>query len=264
MVREAATARSHVVSSFTVIKGAMIAETYAVFAAWDFTQTKKGNLDRLRAENYVGAATQTWLRDVAKVFNRRFDPAGRDRALAILASGGCALELWKPILLWHVTRDEFLLRDFLLHWLFPAHASGAFRVRTEEVERYLDGIGARGGETEHAWSPRTRTRVAAGLLRMAVDFGLLRGAVVKEFAAFHLPEASLMYLLHALAEQVPNARRIIDSPEWRMFLLHPADLERELLHLHQFRKVEYHAAGSLVQLTLPCASAAEYAQRMVG
>ena len=29
-------ARSHVASSFTLIKGAMIDETYAVFAAWDF------------------------------------------------------------------------------------------------------------------------------------------------------------------------------------------------------------------------------------
>jgi len=32
--------RSHVSSSFTLIKGAMIDETYAVFAAWDFASSK--------------------------------------------------------------------------------------------------------------------------------------------------------------------------------------------------------------------------------
>ena len=48
-----------------------------------------------------------------------------------------------------------------------------------------------------------------------------------------------------------------------MFLMRPADVERELLRLHQFRKLDYQVAGSLVQLALPCASAREYAERMV-
>jgi hypothetical protein len=52
----------------------MIDETYAVFAAWDFERSKRENLDRLRDENFVGASSATWLRDVAKVLNRRFDP----------------------------------------------------------------------------------------------------------------------------------------------------------------------------------------------
>ena len=72
-------------------------------------------------------------------------------------------------MLWHITRDEFLVRDFLENWLFPAYDAGAFRVRTEEVERYLDGIGKRGAITEHAWSEETTKRVAAGLLKIAVD-----------------------------------------------------------------------------------------------
>ena len=38
--------RKNVVSSFTIIKGAMIEETYAVFAGWDLAQSKRQNLDR--------------------------------------------------------------------------------------------------------------------------------------------------------------------------------------------------------------------------
>src|SRR4051812_33372113 len=128
--------RSDVVSSFTIIKGTMVDETYAVFAAWDLTRTKRENLDRLRAENYIGATSATWLRDVSKVLNRRFDPAGRDRALVILAQSRCSLEEWKPILLWHITRDEFLLRDFLESWLFPLYDAGAYRVHPGELDAY--------------------------------------------------------------------------------------------------------------------------------
>src|SRR5271166_5082560 len=107
-------ARSHVASSFTLIKGAMIDETYAVFAAWDFALSKRDNLDRLRRENFIGASTATWLRDVAKVLNRRFDPNARDRPLALLAKSGCPIDEWKPLLLWHITRDEFCSAIFCL------------------------------------------------------------------------------------------------------------------------------------------------------
>lgn len=258
-----AASRASVVSSFTLVKGAMIEETYTVFAAWDFSRDKRENLDKLREQNFIGATTSTWLRDVAKVLNRRFEPDGRDRALVLLAKAGCDLGVWKPLLLWHMTRDEFLLRDFLVGWLFPAFEAGAYRIRPEDLRQYLLGIPNRGGVTEHAWSEATLKRVAAGLLKIATDFGLLKGTMAREFASYHLPEQSFLYLLHAMRDVEQSPRKVIDSPDWRMFLMRPADVEHELLRLHQYRKVGYEVAGSLVELRLPCASSREYAERMV-
>ena len=258
-----APSRAKVVSSFTIIKGAMIEESYAVFAAWDFDRSKRENLNHLRADNFIGAISATWLRDVAKVLNRRFDPGGRDRPLVVLAKHGLSLDEWKPLLLWHMTRDEFLVRDFLETWLFGAYEAGTFRIRSEDVEAYLGSIGKRGAKVEHAWSEETTKRVAAGLLKIAVDFGLLRGSIAKEFASYHLPERSFLYLLHAMRDEKQNPGRVLASAEWRLFLMRPSDVERELLRLHQFRKLEYQIAGSLVQLSLPCASTREYAERMV-
>jgi len=257
------TSRANITSSFTVIKGAMIEETYAVFAAWDFDRTKRENLDRLRSENFIGAGSATWLRDVAKVLNRRFEPGERDRALVVLAKHGLPIDEWKPLLLWHMTRDEFLVRDFLETWLFDVYEAGTFRVRHEDVESYLEGIHARGASTEHAWSEETTKRVAAGLLKIAVDFGLVRGSVVKEFASFHLPERSFLYLLHAMRDQQLSPSKVIASRQWRLFLMRPSDVEQELLRLHQYRKLDYQVAGSLIELSLPCTSTVEYAERMV-
>ena len=255
--------RASVASSFTIIKGALINETYAVLAAWDLIRSKRENLDRLRHENFIGAPTSTWLRDLAKVLNRRLEPEGRDRALVMLALSGCDLIEWKPILLWHITRDEFLLRDFLENWLFPAYDAGVSRVQSTEVQAYLRGTAKRGGVTEHAWSEATLQRVAAGLLKMAVEFGLLRGKAVKTFNAYSLPERSFLYLLHVLREANPNPRNIIEAPDWRMYLMRPADVEHEILRLHQFHKLDYQVAGSLAQMKLPCATSAQYAERMV-
>jgi hypothetical protein len=255
--------RSHVASSFTIIKGAMVEETYAVFAAWDFDRSKRENLDRLREENFIGASSATWLRDVAKVLNRRFDPGGRDRPLVVLAKHSLPIDEWKPLLLWHMTRDEFLVRDFLEGWLFGLYEAGAFRVQSEDVGDYLGRISNRGGTVEHDWSEQTTKRVAAGLIKIAVDFGLLRGSNAKEFASYHLPERSFLYLLHAMQDENLNPGKVLASPEWRLFLMRPSDVEQELLRLHQFRKLEYQVAGSLVQLSLPCTSTREYAERMV-
>jgi bacteriophage exclusion system BrxA-like protein len=255
--------RANVVSSFTLVKGAMIPETYAVFASWDFNRSKRENLDRLRKENFIGATSETWVRDVAKVINRRFDPAGRDRPLVILAQGGCDLAIWRPLLLWHMTRDEFLLRDFLVGWLYPAYAAGTYRTRPEDLFPYLSEIKRRGGITEHAWSESTLRRVAAGLLKIATDFGLLKGKFVKRFESYHLPEPSFLYLLHAMRETAQSPRRLIDLPDWRMFFLRPEDVERELLRLHQFRKLEYQVAGSLVELRLPCARSRDFVEAML-
>jgi hypothetical protein len=241
----------------------MIQETYAVLASWDFDRTKRENLDRLRTENFIGASSATWLRDVAKVMNRRFDPAGRDRPLVILAKHGISFDEWKPLLLWHMTRDEFIVRDFFATWLFGAYEAGTFRLRPGDVEAYLSGIGARGATVEHTWSEETTKRVAAGLLKIAVDFGVLRGSITKEFASYHLPERSFLYLLHAMRDDKGSSSMALSSPEWRLFLMRPTDVEHELLRLHQFRKLEYQVAGSLVQLSLPCTSTREYAERMV-
>lgn len=255
--------RENLVSSFTLVKGALIPETYAIFASWDFSHSKRENLNGLREMNSIGARSQAWLQYVAKVINRRFEPNGRDRPLVELARGGCAIDVWKPILLWHITRDEFLLRDFLIGWLYPAYEAGVYRMHAEELHEYLRSLPQRGGHIEHSWSDTTIARVATALFKIAVDFDLLRGSVAREFNSYHLPEQSFLYILHALIEIHHNPRKAIDSPEWRMFFLAPTDVEHELMRLHQYRKVRYEAAGSIVDLGLPCPSSQAYAERMV-
>lgn len=257
-----ASSRASVVSSFTIIKGALIEETYTVFRDWDFARSLEDNLGSMKAQNVIGAKSEHWLRDVAFVLHRRFDPEGRDRNLVELAQRGCPLELWKPLLLWHMTRDEFLLRDFLVAWLYEQFTQGSLRVRAEDLRPYLRALHDKGLVAE-PWKESTLKRVSSELLRIAVDFGLMRGTVTREFASYHLPDESFLYLLHAMIELQPNAREVVHSTDWRMFLMDAADVERELFRLHQFRRVHYEVAGSLAQLELPCDSAADYAREMV-
>lgn len=255
--------RANVVSSFTIIKGSLIDETYAVFRGWNFGLSKLENLRRVREENSIGGTSTHWARDVAKVINRRYDPAGRDRPLIELAQAHWDQAEWKPLLLYHMTRDEFLVRDFLIHWLYEQFIQGAFRLRTADVVAYLQTLSKKKGiDWSGQWSEKTTARVASGLLKLATDFGLLKGTQHKEFNSYHLAENSFLYLLQAIAETESNARRIVDALDWRMFLMGSSDVERELLRLHQFRKLDYQAAGSLAQLKLHHPSAAAYTREI--
>lgn len=245
-------ARAEVVSSFTVIKGSLLSETYDVFQRWELDRSKKENLDNVREGAWLTGGTANWRRDVAKVLNRRFDPAGRDRNLVRLARAGCARATWDPLVLWHITRDEFLLRDFLSRWLFSEYQAGTFRLRPADVVPYLDRL-AREGRTKDGkpWSESTRSRVASGLLQMAADFGVLSGGSVREFRSIHLRDRTFLYLMHELLAAKGGVRRALDAPDWRMYLLDAPRIEDELLRLHQFQKVRFERAGSLVELELP-------------
>lgn len=254
--------RASVVSSYTIIKGALIEDTYTVFRNWNFTKSPEENLDLVRRTNSVSAKSASWLLDIYKVLHRRFDPEGRDRNLVELAQRGCPLELWKPLLLWHMTRDEFLLRDFLINWLYKHFAQGTLRVQAQDLWPYLRSLHDKGLVAE-PWKETTLKRVSSELLRIAVDFGLMRGTVTREFASYHLPDESFLYLLHAMTELQPNAHEVVHSTDWRMFLMDASDVERELFRLHQFRRVHYEVAGSLAQLKLPYDCAADYAREMV-
>ena len=86
--------------------------------------------------------------------------------------------------------------------------------------------------------------------------------MVRKFAPYHLPEESFLYLLHSMAEKRANARRIVESNDWHMYLMDAADVEREILRLHQYHKLHYQVAGSITQLDLPYSSSTAYAREL--
>lgn len=252
--------RAAVVSSFTVIKGSQLDATYDAFTHWELGTSKKVNLDHLKTNDPLGAGTANWWRDLAKTINRRFDTEGRDRILIEMAKAGVSRDIWRPAVLWHMTRDEFLVRDFLTQWLYEQHTAGTWRVRTEDVVPYLNQLHTREGiEIKEVWSPSTTGRVASGLLRMAVDFGLMTGTLTREFVSYCLPDEALLYLLHAASEAEPNPHRMVHAEDWRMYLMAPGDVQRELFRLHQLGCLRYEVAGSIAELRLPYSSAVAYA-----
>ncbi len=250
-------------STRLIRKGALIEETYAAFQHWELGQAIKDNLHRIQETNAVGAKNARWLREIVATLSSRFTDEESLRPLVILALGNFPLDKWRLCLLWQIGTVDELYYRFATEWLYQEHRAGTYSIRTEDVIPFVrmmtDGRIASGKKL----SEYGATRAARDLLLMAADFGLLQGTQTRHFTSYHLPEESFLYFLHIMAEQEPNANRLVHSPDWRMFLMSPEDVERELFRLHQYRKLQYDVAGSLAQLTLPCRSPIEYARELV-
>ena len=237
-------------SSYGLIKGALISDTLQVFQGWDLELSKRDNLARVRANNCIGAPTQAWLKQVCTTFSRRFDPSGRDKPLALAAQSSLGQHQWKPLLLWHMANSEPLLGDGLL-WAWDVSSSGGDQLQTAQALEWLESTSEAGHPEVKTWSLNTQKRVASGLLKAGVDFGLLQGKVKRRFSAYYLADEALLYvLLEALASNRTTAAALADQ-RWLWFRLSEPELEHRLLLMHQAQVISYYRAGSVVELKLP-------------
>lgn len=232
-----------------------------MFLEWDITESFEDNLIHARELNTPAADNQGWLKEVVATISSRWRNESRLSTLVELAQR-TSFDVWRPCVLWHIGQVDELYFRFATEWLYDEYEAGAYQLRTADVVPFVEKITASRAAGKNGLSEYGLKRAGRDLLRMAADFGLLRGSAVREFSSYHLPEESFLYLLHVMYEVHSNARGVVRSPDWRLFLLSTADVERELFRLHQFRKLRYEVAGSLLELTLPYGSAAEFVEDM--
>jgi hypothetical protein len=194
---------------------------------------------------------------------RRFRDIDSAIPLILAAKNGLPFEEWRSCLLLWIGIREKIYREFALGWLFPEFERGTYQIRSGDVQPFL----RRMWRTLKAGAPLSDyglTRTARDLLRMATEFGLLAGqGPLKTLSPLHLSDRCFLYYAHTIAETEASTSRIPRSELWQLALIRPEEVVDALLRLHQFRKLDYQVAGSLVQLTLPYRSSREYAERMV-
>lgn len=247
------------VSTRLTRKGPLIEETYRAFQSWDTTASVSANLERVTTSNVFGARNQSWLHEVTATISSRFGKGEAIAPLAALAKAGLPIEIWRDCLLWHTARRDALYYRFATEWLYQAYQEQRRLIRTEDVAPFIEMVTRGKLARGQTLSEYGRLRTARDLLLAASDFGILEGRNSREFTHFHIPESVFLYAAHAIAETEGNPRRLLDSPDWRLYLLSPTAVEREFHDLHQYRKVSFDIAGSLVHLELPCGSLIEYA-----
>ena len=249
-------------STRLIRKGALVEETYNAFRHWDLSLDFRKNIDRIRRTNIIGAKNEGWLTENLKTISSRFVNDENLSSLVVLAQGDVALPIWKACFLWHIGNVDELYYRFATEWLFEQYQSGVYLIHNEdplsEVKRITGGKTTSGAALTEYGAKMAST----DLLRMAVAFDLMEGRVKRRFKTYHLPQEAFIYVIYGLSDHGLNTTKIIDSLDWRLFLMEPIDVERELLRLHQYKMLEYEVAGSMAALRLPHRSLFEYARSL--
>ncbi len=252
---------SNPISQRLVRKGALVEEAYNLFGSWREGQSFEENFNNTFRG---GFRSEGWKKEVQTTLGRRFRNLMDGQPLIMLARKGYDLSDWKFCLHFWVAVHETLYGLFVGTWLYPQYQSGRLVLRTEDVVPYVLTVWKSINSGSKPLSEYGAVRTARDLLRMARDFGILeRDGPEKAFASLHFSDELFLYFCHVIASKEQSAARVVGSDLWKLLLLDQEQVHAHLLRLHQYRKVDYQIAGSIIQLTLPCANACEYAERMV-
>ena len=249
------------ISQRLIRKGALVEDTYKLFRSWKDEMSFDENFDHCFQGSF---RSEAWKREIHSTLRRRFRDVKAAKSLISLARGGYDISDWRYCLNFFVATHETLYNLFLTTWLYPEFQSGRLILRTEHALPHVLSVWESTNPDSAPLSEYGAIRTARDLLRMARDFGLLEGeGASKTFSSVHFSDELFLYFCHIIATEENSTSRVPVSDLWKFLLLSQDQVHAQLLRLHQYRKLEYHVAGSLVELTLPCANAQQYTERMV-
>ena len=246
-------------SSRIIKAGALLPDTKLLLENWDDRADVQANLDRVRRENLFGKASRSRVEDVLLVFRQRYlkDPKML-KALIAATRNRMPSESLDRILYFQTARSDLLLHDLVTELLYDWSGRSDREIRTWEVHNWIEEQ-VEADRTERHWSPAVQLRVAQGLLASLRDFGILEGSVKKRLAYAYLPVEAFSFLAFQLYLDGSSSERLVNDPEWRLFLLPEGAVERLFLEAHQERLLEYYAAGPVVRIDFPARTLEEYA-----
>ena len=241
-------------------KGVLLSETYQLFSNWDFDRPVKENLERGITDRQ---STRGWDAEVFSTIRRRIRRWELVHPLIVLARQGMPLSDWRHCLRLWVGATEDPFHTFALDWLYEERAHGRAAVRAADLAGFVDDVVGRRGSVLPPVTAYGRVRAARDLLKTAGDLGMLQDAgPARSFANISMSDDVLVYHVRLIAELEGGPGKVPGSRLWRLAYMNPEEVHLGLLHLHQYRRLDYQVAGSLVQLTLPVRAASELAAQV--
>jgi hypothetical protein len=226
--------------------GALLDDARRVVEVWDLDHDAAWNLAYISEENLLAKPSRARTDDVLRrVLRPRLVEPG-PHVIAALKQLLSSPRGFADAYYFEASRDDALLAAFAEGPLFEWWERGRIGVDVESVSAWLVDL------AEHRqtpdWTETIRTKVARGLLAAVRDFGILTGAVRKEFAPPSLSIAGFGYVAFRLHEGGASSRALVASPVWRRWLLDAARVKELFNEAERHGLWRYSAAGSAVRV----------------
>lgn len=243
--------------------GALLSDMRQIVVLW--SEEMSGKDPSAVLARHLSKATIARVKDtLTYAFRPRFikgSPPNAWRLAKVLENKNADLHIIRPFYYWITARGEHLLYIFVTEKLFHRAGNPDRSIRIEEVISWISG---KLREVKKEWTPAIQRKVAQGLLAALRDFGILNGAVRKSIAPFHLPLETFALIGFCLNDLGVIGRDMVRHPDWKLFLLREASVERFFMECHQHNWLRYQVAGGLYRLEFPKNTFEEYARVVLG
>ena len=226
--------------------GALIDDAHRLVEVWDLGEDAAWNLDRIAKENLLAKPSRTRANAVLqRVLRPRLVEPG-PQVIAALKELRSSPRGFVEAYYFEAARSDELLAACAEGPLFAWWTAGRVAVDVNEIAAWLEEL-AEKGETP-PWSDSTRIEVARHLLAALRDFGILTGAVRKEFSRSSLSIAGFSYVAFRLHESGASSRALLASPVWRRWLLDSARVTELFREAARNGLLRFSSAGSSVRV----------------
>jgi len=226
--------------------GALLDDARRLVDVWDLDEPLHSNLDRIASTNLLAKPSRARAEVVLqRVLRPRLVDPG-PQVIAAMKELRSSPRAFVEAYYYETTRNDGLLAACIEDLLYGWWEAGRIAVDLDEVSLWLGEVAAR-GETP-AWAETTRIEVARHLLATLRDFGVLSGAVRKEFSRASLSIAGFGYVAFRLHESGASSRTLFASPVWRRWLLDQGRVTELFHEAARNGLLRYSSAGSSVRV----------------
>lgn len=242
---------------------ALLADTRLLLNDWRLDESVSDNLARIERDNIFGKASRRRVDDIMRIFRQRyFDDPDIGLTLVKLSQSGAPAQWIDPLLYFFSAQNDRTLRDAVIDIVHPRSSAGFRTVSTDHMLRGIRQWVAE-GMTSSTWNDKTSLRVAQHIMATLRDFGVLEGKANKSIAPVYLPLQAFVLIARWLDRQLLAGQRVLHSPDWQLFFLPVAGVERFFIEAHQEHLLHYQAAGSVVRIDFPAATLSDYADQLI-
>ncbi|MDL1970727.1 MAG: DUF1819 family protein [Candidatus Desulfofervidaceae bacterium] len=240
--------------------GALLEDMRILVRNWENSSNTRNQATLIVLENLLGKPSRSRALDIFKcAFSPRFINGKPPQAWKIVHSleeRNVPINILRPVYYWITARNEPLLYDFVCEELAKINQTSRQFVTTEEVAIWIKN---KLSSHKITWSESVTLGVARKILSILRDFGILQGAVKKKIAPMYLPVEAFAYIAFALTNEGFSGTKLINHPDWQLFLFTPGTIEHMFLEADRHKLLSYFAAGQIVRIEFPANSYEEMA-----
>lgn len=255
--------------TIAVCKGsALLNETKALLRAWQPHESLSAFRDRVLREDLLGKATAYRVNDIVRrFFSPRFLGSDAKPAthLKSLLTRGVSGQAFSDLCLLYAGRQDQLLRDAIVELYWLAATEGRLTLGIRDVMNFLRQADE-DKRIPEPWSEEVKVKVARGVLRVLVDFGLLnevrRGR--REIVLYHPTDQVIAYLAYDLHFSGATDGGMVRHRDWALFGLHEREVVAAMDRLAGDGWWVAQAAGSVIRMTWKYQSMQEVVDALAG